>query len=186
MKINAAAIFSAPVLETERLILKPIKEEHQQMVFEYLGDHEVRHGMKMPAHDTPEKQNAWWGKFKKWREEGLALQWVAFLKDSGKYVSLLTIKEIEHSNLRGEVGYSVLKELWGQGIGSEGVAEIVRYGFENVNLHTMRAMILPSNKASQAIVKKMGFEKEAHFKECHKFEGKFYDLLQFNKINPKH
>tara|TARA_B000000460_G_C21465830_1_gene370229 strand:- start:224 stop:784 length:561 start_codon:yes stop_codon:yes gene_type:complete len=186
MNLNLDAIFAPPELETERLLIKPVKEAYREMIFEYLSDHEVRHGMKMPTHDTPEKQEAWWQKFKIWREEGSALQWVAFLKDSGKYVSLLTIKEIEHNNLRGEVGYSVAKDEWGKGIGSEGVKCIVEYGFSNVNLHTIRAMILPSNLASQGIVKRLGFIQEAHFKECHRYKGGFYDLLQFYRINPEH
>lgn len=186
LQININAIKDPPVLETERLILKPVSEDLRDCVFQGLSDREVRVRMKMPVLNTAELQEDWWQRFAQWRAVGKAVQWCAFLKDSGKYVSLLTLKEIDHKNLRGELGYSVMKENWRQGIGAEGAARLVNYAFEAIGLHSLFAQIMPYNEASQRIVKRLGFVKEAHFRHVHYHEGEFYDLLQFAKFNPHH
>ncbi|MEQ9262275.1 MAG: GNAT family N-acetyltransferase [Owenweeksia sp.] len=184
--MNINALFNIPVLETARLILQPIGDEHFTSVMSILGDREVRHGMRMDAHDTPEKQNAWWRRFEESRKRGEAVQWAAFLKENNTYASLLTVKEIDHNSHRGEVGYSVVKSLWGKGIASEGVKCVVDYMFNTVNIHSLIAQILPSNEVSQKIVSRLGFVKEAHFHDVHKYQEVYYDLLQFYKINPAH
>lgn len=139
--------------------------------------------MKAPVLNTPQKQEEWWSRFAAWRREGRAVQWCAFLKESGKYVGLFTIKEIDMAHYRGELGYSVLKEEWGKGIGGEGARHVVDYAFRQIGIHRLFAMIMPYNIPSQRIVKSLGFEQEAHFKDMHFYQGKFYDMLQFSLIN---
>ena len=60
------------------------------------------------------------------------------------------------------------------------------YAFKVLNLHTLFAQISPDNYASQSVIEKLGFTKEAHLKECYIYKGKFYDLLQYSKVNPWH
>tara|TARA_B100000678_G_scaffold291190_1_gene306723 strand:+ start:3380 stop:3958 length:579 start_codon:yes stop_codon:yes gene_type:complete len=184
--MNIQAILNIPVLETERLILKPLAEEHFAEVMVGLGDKEVRHGMLMPAYDTRERQMKWWDRFMQAHRKGEAAQWAAFQKDRNVYTGLFTVKEIDHNIHRGELGYSILKPFWGGGMASEGVKCVMEYVFKEVNLHTVIAQILPSNYASLRVVSKMGFEQEAHFHEAHFYQGEYYDLLQYYRINPAH
>ncbi len=173
-------------IETERLLLKPISEEFREYVFIGLSDYEVRHAMQIATLNTKEKQDVWWNKFKKWRENGRAVQWCVFDKKTETYIGLMTIKEIDFSACRGEVGYSILKAQWRKGYAKEAVSAMVHYGFADVNLHTLVAMISPRNTGSQKVVLGLGFEKEAHFRDIHLYQGKFYDLEQYSKINPAH
>ncbi|AEV32596.1 acetyltransferase, ribosomal protein N-acetylase [Owenweeksia hongkongensis DSM 17368] len=185
-EVNKKGITSPSILYSERLILKPVSEGLRDYVFQGLSDHEVRHNMQLPTLNTKEKQDAWWQKFSEWRNTGKAVQWCVFDKKTDRYIGLLTIKEIEISVCRGEIGYSILKEHWRKGYGKEAAARVLQYAFEDINLHTVFAMISPQNEGSQRIVRGMGMMQEAHFKDIHFFEGKFYDLLQFSIINPSH
>ncbi len=184
--INTAIIAAPPVLYTERLELKPVANELREFVFKTLCDPEVRHTMKMPVLNEPGKQERWWNKFQEWRREGKAVQWCAFSKEDGQYVGLFTIKEIDPKNSRGELGYSIVKDLWGKGYGTEGSREVLKFGFEQVDFHSIFAMILPYNEPSQRIVKRLGFEQEARLKQIHYYEDAYYDVLQFSMTNPSH
>ncbi len=186
INVNPEAISFPPELSTERLILKPVVEELRDFVFKTLCDPEVRHTMKMPVLNEPDIQNRWWLKFEEWRSKGEAVQWCAFSKVDGRYVGLFTIKEIDQKNSRGELGYSIMKDLWGMGYGTEGSREVLKFGFQHVDFHSIFAMILPYNTPSQRIVKRLGFEQEAHFKQIHFYQNVFYDVLQFSIINPSH
>ena len=185
-KVNEEAIFKPVTIYSERLALVPVAEELREFVFKGLSDHEVRHNMQLPTLDTKEKQDVWWTKFAEWRSEGKAVQWCVFDSKTEDYIGLLTIKEIEIPVCRGEIGYSILKEHWQKGYGKEAAERVLKYAFEDINLHSVFAMISPKNEGSQRIVKSLGFEPEAHFRDIHFFEGEFYDLLQFYKLNPAH
>lgn len=183
---NVKAITNPLVLNTERLSIRPVVEEFRNYVFLGLGDYEVRHGMHMPTLDTKEKQDIWWNKFADWRSSAKAIQWCMFNRNTDEYIGLMTIKEIDLLHGRGEVGYSIMKNHWRKGFGSEGASAVLKYGFEEVNLHSIIAQIAPDNAGSQKIVKGLGMVQEAHFVEAHFYDGKFYDTLQFSKINPGH
>ncbi len=184
--INTDYITSLPEISTDRLLLKPVTVELRHYVFKTLSDSKVRHHMKMPVLNESGKQERWWKKFEEWRTEGKAMQWCAFHKDSSEYVGLFTIKEIDIKNSRGELGYSIMKDLWGQGYGKEGALALVKFAFEEVDFHTLFAMILPYNIPSQKIVKGLGFEQEAHLRQIHYYQDEYYDVLQFSLINPAH
>ncbi len=184
--MNLKVLSQPTVLETERMVLYPLERSHFNLVMQVMADREIRDGMLMPAHDTPEKQENWWARFEEARELGQAVQWAAFLKASQTYVALMTVKEIDHGSHRGELGYSLMKEFWGRGLGTEAARCVMEFMFDEVNLHRLIAQVLPQNLASQAIVRKLGFELEARFHDVHFYEGRYYDLLQFYKINPHH
>ena len=42
---------------------------------------------------------------------------------------------------------------------------MVKYGFEEMKLHSIEAIIDPANLASEKVLQKNGFKKEAHLKE---------------------
>lgn len=186
LNLNPSAITSPPNLESERLLFKPVSNEFRHLIFRYLSDRQVRTNMKMPVLDTPETQEEWWVRFQEYRNKGEAAQWCAFFKESGEYAGLFTIKEINQRHFRGEIGYSVMQPFWGNGIGAEGAKRLMDYAYDEIGLHTLFAMILPYNTASQRIVKRLGFEQEGLFPEMHLYKGAFYDVLQFSKINPAH
>ena len=186
MKYSHDNLPQTQALESARMYFKPISLEHLDDVAIFLSDHEVRTNMKMPTLDTSEKLMKWFKNFELGREAGRVYQWAAYFKDGGDYACLLTLKDIDWNNQRGELGYSVNPKHWGKGIASEAAALGVDYAFRQIDLHSLVAQILPDNQASQRIVWKLGFRQESHFKEAILYEGQYYDLLQFSKINPAH
>ena len=59
----------------------------------------------------------------------------------------------------------LLPEYHGKGIAVEAIKELIKYGFEIMKLHSIEAVIDPENLASEKVLQKSGFVKEAHFKE---------------------
>ncbi len=65
-----------------------------------------------------------------------------------------------------EVGYGMIKEFWGRGIGYECASAWLRYGFETAGLEKIVAVAYPENAASRRIMEKCGmrYEKtETHY-----------------------
>ena len=69
-----------------------------------------------------------------------------------------------------EVGYGMIKEFWGKGIGYECAAAWLGYAFETAGLERVVAISIPENTGSRRIMEKCGmrYEKnEMHYgEEC--------------------
>lgn len=173
-------------MESNRIIFYPLGIQHLPDISSFLANHEVRYRMKLPTLDTEAKRHDWFEAFQVARNSRTAFRWAGYLKSNKQYASLLTIKDIDHTNSRAELGYSVNPALWGHGLASEAAGLGCDFAFNKLGIHTLIAKILPDNPASLRIIQKLGFVQEAHFKESHFFEDDYHDLLQFYKINPAH
>jgi ribosomal-protein-alanine N-acetyltransferase len=77
----------------------------------------------------------------------------------------------------------LLPEIHGKGIASEAVGIVVGFGFNEMKLHSIEAVIDPRNSASEKVLQKNGFVKEGHFKENEFFEGEFIDSVIYSRLN---
>lgn len=86
---------------------------------------------------------------------------------------------------RGEVGYSLLPEAWGQGLMQEALAAVCRYGFEELKLHSLEGNVNPRNAASIRVLERLGFVQEAYFRENYYFRGQFTDSAIYSLLAPR-
>ena len=86
---------------------------------------------------------------------------------------------------RGEVGYALLPEAWGQGLMHEALAEVCRYGFEELKLHSLEANVNPLNAASIQVLERLGFVREAYFRENYYYRGQFTDSAIYSLLAPR-
>ena len=90
--------------------------------------------------------------------------------------------KIDEPNFRSEIGYMILPEFNNQGIVTEAVKAVVDYGFDVMNLHSIEGIIDPGNLASEKVLQKNGFVKEAHLIENEFAEGKFWDTVIYSLL----
>ncbi|MBN1211544.1 MAG: GNAT family N-acetyltransferase [candidate division Zixibacteria bacterium] len=64
--------------------------------------------------------------------------------------------EINHEEI--EIYYGMGRESWGRGYATEAARELLRYGFENLKLERIVAIVLPDNPASIRVVEKIGLK----------------------------
>jgi ribosomal-protein-alanine N-acetyltransferase len=67
-----------------------------------------------------------------------------------------------------EVGYSIIKDFWSKGIGTEAARGWLNYGFTAAGLERIVAVAVEENTASRRIMEKLGmhYEKtEVHYDE---------------------
>ena len=64
----------------------------------------------------------------------------------------------------------------------EAINCVVDYGFTNLGLHSIEALLTPANIGSSAVLESTGFVKEAHLKESFYFRGKFEDTVIYSKL----
>ena len=64
-----------------------------------------------------------------------------------------------------EIGYRLAKEFWGRGIATEAASASLKYGFDELGLDRIVAVVHPENVVSQRVIQKIGLQyvKDARF-----------------------
>jgi [ribosomal protein S5]-alanine N-acetyltransferase len=173
-----------PVLETERLILRRVLPSDVKEMFELRSNSETMKYIPRPLVTNYEETLAHIKMMEDKIETNEGINWAITLKGNDTMIGVIGHYRIKPEHYRAEVGYMILPEYHGKGITSEAVQCVVDYGFNTMQLHSIEGVIDPENEASQRVLQKCGFVKEAHFKENEYFDGKFIDAVVYSKLNP--
>lgn len=110
------------------------------------------------------------------------IQWGITLIKEYKIIGTIGYHRIEKDHYRAEIGYMLAPDYWNTGLMSEAITKVIEYGFNEMNLHSIEAIINPGNTVSRKILQKFNFIKEAYFKENFFFEGKFLDSEVYSLV----
>jgi len=176
-----------PNLETERLILREHVLADAEMLFTMRTNETV---MKYIDRERPRdlmEIKTFITTFNEGFENGDNLAWVIALKENpNEMIGSIGYWRTDFANHRAEIGYMLHPDCWRKGIISEALIKIIAFGFEEMNLHTIKANINVGNDASRQMLIKHGFVKEAHFKQDYYFRGQFLDSEIYGLLNPNH
>jgi len=115
-------------------------------------------------------------------EKNEAINWAITFKGENKLIGIIGFYRTKFEDYRSEIGYMLLSENYGKGIATEAVEKVVEFGFKEMKLHSIEAIIDPRNCASEKVLLKNGFIKEGHLKENTFFNGEFSDSVIYSKI----
>jgi ribosomal-protein-alanine N-acetyltransferase len=108
----------------------------------------------------PEAFRARCGAWERQRHFDSAYGFGLFLQD-GSLIGEVSLGSVQRGPFQSAfVGYWIDALHAGQGLIPEGVAVILRYGFEELHLHRIEAAIVPRNRASRRVAEKLGLRDE--------------------------
>ena len=81
-----------------------------------------------------------------------------------------------------ELGYWLAVPFWGKGIMTRAVAEMVRTGFEEFDLHRIFAEVYAPNGASARVLEKNGFRREGILREAVYKNEQYMDLFVYSLL----
>lgn len=77
-------------------------------------------------------------------------------KDSGKLLGWCGLGPLEFKPVDIEIYYGLAKEFWGKGLATEAARAVLRYGFNDIGLKEIVAVVSPANMASRRVIEKLG------------------------------
>ncbi len=177
---------SFPILETERLILRPHALSDAETLFALRNNEDVMRFIHRERQKTVTEIEEFISNFNEGCKQGQHLAWVIALKENpNQMIGSIGYWRTNLANYRAEIGYMLHPDYWRKGIISEALIKTIDFGFNEMKLHSIQANIDPENEASRQILIKHGFVKEAYFREDYYFQGEFldseiYSLLENN------
>lgn len=144
-------------LETERLILRPWEESDADDLFRYASHLEVGPIAGWPEHTSVENSKEIIKSVFSAPET-----YAVVLKETMHPVGSIGLMIGSASNIgipdtEGEIGYWIGVPYWGQGLIPEAVCEIMRHGFNDLNLEKMWCGYFDGNTKSKRVQEKCGF-----------------------------
>jgi len=171
-----------PNLETERLLLRRLDNSDVKEVFALRSNPSTMKFIPRPLVKNDEEALEHIAMINAKIDNNEGINWAITIKGNPRLIGIIGHFKIQQQNYRAEIGYMILPEYHGQGIVAEAIKEVVRYGFEEMQLHSIEAIIDPNNVASERVLQKNGFVKEAHILENEFFEGKFIDTVIYSLL----
>lgn len=170
------------LIETERLAIRLAEPEDAESIFSYRSDFtENKYQGWFP--DSVEEVRNYISHMPETLDiAGICFQFAIFLTDEKRLIGDLGIIFTNHDNRQTEVGCTLHKDYKGQGYATEALSGMVRFLFGTLNKHRIVASVDPRNTASIRLMERLGFRKEAHFKESYYQRGEWVDDIIYAKL----
>ena len=176
-----ASPLGLPLLETPRLLLRKLKLEDVPDVFQYNSDPEVVRYLLWNRHTSESETRADLQRVIERYGKTSDLRWGIELKTTGRVIGGCKLAcRMEHK--RAEIGYVLARPHWGQGYAAEAAREILRYGFEELELGRIEALTFAEHAASGRVLDKCGFQSEGILRSYELIKGKPTDLKMYSLL----
>ena len=174
-----AAFEHFPILKTQRLRLRAVDQRDADDLYAIFSDEETMRFYGQPYHSIEEVRE-----YITLRQESYAersdIRWCITRNDDDRAIGSCGFHHFGEG--RAEVGYILSRAYWGQGIMPEALAAILSYGFTEMELHRIEAIIDISNERSKNLLLKLGFTYEGNLWQRYPFGGQFLDEHYFGLL----
>lgn len=165
------------ILETDRLMLRPITLDDAEDLFEYASDPEnTRH--TFPTHQSIEETE--------WVISNLFMSsplgnFAIELKENGKMIGTCDLR-VNESEKSAELAYAINKKYWGNGYAPEAAKKLLELAFQDLKIERLWAKFSSKNPASGRVMEKIGMEKEGILRHTKNLCGDFVDQVIYSRI----
>jgi ribosomal-protein-alanine N-acetyltransferase len=162
-------------LETERLLLRPMRREDTPFVVRHFMDPVVYRYLLDDEPITSEADAAAIVDFYVNVPSETRCRWVLTRKADGAPLGTCGYHGWSRQHRKAEIGYDLSPQWHGQGYMREAVAELLRYGFAAMRLHRIEAQVAVGNVRSAHLLLRLGFAREGLLRDSSFSSGRFHD-----------
>jgi RimJ/RimL family protein N-acetyltransferase len=165
------------VLETERLILRPLEARDATSVHRLASAPEIADTTLTFPHPYPFHAAVEWIEraHKEWKAE-TAYIFAITLKETKEFLGGIGLHLTIHDR-NAEMGFWVGKPFWNCGYCSEAAFAMMKFGFQTLGLHRIYGRHFPRNIASGKVLTKVGMKYEGHLRQHVRKADHFEDVI---------
>lgn len=141
------------MLETERLIMRPMVEDDVDEIFAMRSDEDIMRFIREPQ---GRDESLDWIKLvsERWDSEKLGFC-VVVEKETDNFLGWCGVWRLQETDEM-EIGYAIEKAQWGKGFATEAAEKFMQYAFEELKTEKLVAVARPENTASRRVMEKLG------------------------------
>lgn len=163
----------------EDIKLRAIELEDLELIREMINDPVIENmtgGGGLPV--SKYQQEEWFKSLKDRKNE------VRLIIDTEEYgaVGTMMLTDIDYQNSTAQLHSKIAtsKNMRGKGYGTKATAALVKYAFEQMNLHCIYSYIIEYNAASQRVKEKCGFKKDGILRNRIYKNGEYHNIVAWS------
>lgn len=173
-------------LETPRLKLRRLAPDDAEAYLAIFSEPEVMRYWSREPITTLDEARDLVARDLEWVASGEALCWGIALPDTDRVIGKVSLYLFDAQSRRAETGYVLGRPWWRRGLMSEALAAVLRYAFDDLELHRIEADVDPEHAASLALLSKFGFRREGLFRDRWHVHGKWHDSVMLGLLAPEY
>ncbi|MBQ8200770.1 MAG: GNAT family N-acetyltransferase [Clostridia bacterium] len=165
-----------PVIDTPRLTLRRLTMRDAQDIYAYSQDPEVARHVLWDAHRSIWDTRAYLRFILRQYRLGEPSSWGIVARDTGRVIGTIGYMWYSVDNSTVELGYSLARERWNQGLMTEALNAVLAETFGVLRLHRVEAQHFSENPSSGRVMEKCGMIHEGSHRQRIYNKGDFRDV----------
>lgn len=178
------ALLEAPpvptVLETERLVLRPLEESDWPVLQELGSDPEMQR--YLGGHTgTEEEARAYLREIAAEAAAPVRLRhgFAIVLKGEGRVAGICLLSNVQPELRQAELGYALARRYWGMGYTTEAVRALLSHAFQGLGLRRVWGQCNVENLGSWRVLEKLAMRREGRLVESTWWNGRWCDVFLY-------
>lgn len=171
--------FELPPIQTPRLLLRKVTMADAKDIYEYSRDEEVARHVLWEAQRSIRDAREYVRYLQRLYRSDQPASWGIIHRESGRLIGTIGFMNYNSDHSSAEIGYSLSREYWNQGLMTEAVRAVLRHAFEKMQLHRVEAQFELDNPASGRVMEKAGMQREGVLRGRLFNKGKYVDVALY-------
>ena len=171
------------IIETKRLILKGLSPDEMNYIFKNCSKDEIKRILGHRSEEAYQKEESKYNNGYSSYNRSFNL-FLMTDKTSNTIIGRCGIHNWNAEHRRAEIGYVMEDERYKRkGLMTEALEAVIEYGFNEMNLNRIEALVGIGNVASLRLMEKFNFIKEGLLRQHHYAADKYEDSVFFSKLH---
>lgn len=168
-------------LKGNKVLLRAIELYDKDILKELMNDSETEYFLSGSSFPVSNHQQEEWIRSRK-IDKG-HLRYMIEDKEEKFTVGTVILSNIDYINGNGEIHIKIKKDYHGKGYGFECISLVVSYGFKELRLRCIYAIINEYNFSSTKLFEKVGFKKEGLLRSRIYKNGAYHNQVVYSMLN---
>ncbi|KAK9474875.1 GNAT family N-acetyltransferase [Dipodascopsis tothii] len=179
---SASKDYSAVIIQTPRLTLRPLSVADAPAWLQIMQDPDVlRYWSHGPWKDEDEAETAIKADMAA-LERGEYLKLAIVENETKRLAGMCLLFGVHEASRRCWIGFCLANQFWGKGYMTEALTGFLDYAHKILAMRRFEADTDPNNTRCQAVLERMGFEREGLLRERWLVDGEVKDALIYGLV----
>ncbi len=163
------------------IYLRPIEYDDTDLIVQWRNSDAVRKNFIYQALFTRESHENW---MRTKVETGDVVQMIICEVGTDRPVGSVYVRDVDRTHHKAEYGIFIGEaDARGKGYGTAAAKQMIRYCFEEMNLHRLFLRVYAENQQAIRSYEKAGFEREALLRDDVCIDGEYRDIVLMGILN---
>ena len=175
-----------PKIVTERLLLRGLRMDDAEAIYDYASKENVSKYVLFPTHQSIADSEEFLSKALNESPTEFGIVWGIVLKGSDRLIGTIGLHNIDLTSKKVEAGYAMHDDHWGKGYTTEALRAIIERTFSDTEINRIEAHHVAEHGASGRVMEKAGMKYEGMLREAKLMKSGLCDMKVYSILRKEY